>query len=69
MKRNIPQLGDRRIIKKFLVIPCEINNEVRWLETAYIIQICRFGLFRDITWDNFMGSDKEEYDTRRSKEG
>ena len=28
------RIGDERIIKKFLLVPKTINNELRWLEKA-----------------------------------
>ena len=30
--------GDKRIIKKFLLFPCTIKSETRWLETSHIKQ-------------------------------
>lgn len=32
------QVGDRRVITKFLLFPRNINREFRWLETAKIEQ-------------------------------
>lgn len=29
-----PQIGDRRIVTRFLLFPKRINREVRWLEKA-----------------------------------
>lgn len=38
MRRKKAVFGDMRVIKRFLVLPKKINNEIRWLETAYIKQ-------------------------------
>lgn len=29
-----PEIGDKRIIKKFLILPRELNGIVKWLEVA-----------------------------------
>lgn len=34
MKKNVPNVGDIRIRKEFLIFPLTINNERRWWETA-----------------------------------
>ena len=39
MKWNTPITGDKRIIKKFLFLPKEINHEVRWFENVNIEQV------------------------------
>lgn len=41
MKINVkpkPQVGDLRMIKRFLWCPLRIGNQVRWFETAEIGQ-------------------------------
>lgn len=41
MRWNIPKkenIGNERVIKKFLLFPKEIDGEKRWLETVYIKQ-------------------------------
>ena len=30
--------GDTRVVKRFLLFPLRIDNEIRWLETARIVQ-------------------------------
>ena len=57
-------IGDKRIIKKFLIIPCTINGETRWLERAEIEQeaviTCSYDIeqggegyaWRNIEWKN-----------------
>lgn len=41
--------GETRIIKRFLLFPTEIKNEVRWLEIATIYQkYLRIGGWRDV---------------------
>jgi len=39
-EKQEPNIGDTRLIKKFLFFPKNLNNEIRWLETAIILQIC-----------------------------
>ena len=36
--KSSPALGEKRVIKKFLICPRQIGTEVRWLETAWIEQ-------------------------------
>lgn len=38
MRKEMPQYGDKRIIKKFLLLPKTIDYERRWLENAEIEQ-------------------------------
>jgi len=33
-----PKVGDERVVEKFLIFPKTINDEMRWLETAKILQ-------------------------------
>lgn len=35
--RNDPVRGDREIVRRFLLFPKRIGNEVRWLEFANIL--------------------------------
>ena len=37
-ENNDPKVGDERVVEKFLLFPKTINNEMRWLETAKILQ-------------------------------
>ncbi len=37
-KEPYPKIGDERIIRKFLLLPYRLDDEVRWLETASILQ-------------------------------
>jgi len=32
------KVGDERVVEKFLIFPKTINDEMRWLETAKILQ-------------------------------
>lgn len=34
----LPSHGDKRVIKRFLILPLKINDEARWLEFAMIEQ-------------------------------
>lgn len=38
MKFHRPIMGERRVKKTFPLIPCQIDHEVRWFETTYILQ-------------------------------
>ncbi len=47
MKINVkpkPQVGDLRMIKRFLWFPLRVENQIRWLETAEIGQ--RYTFYR-----------------------
>lgn len=35
---DVPTLGTKRIVKKFLILPKSINEETRWLEKVSIEQ-------------------------------
>lgn len=37
-KRQNLEVGDTRIIQRFLLLPKKINGETRWLEPAIIVQ-------------------------------
>jgi hypothetical protein len=37
-RKNPPEIGDKRIISKFLFVPKEINDVSRWLKRAKIVQ-------------------------------
>ena len=55
--------GDVRTIKKFLLLPKCINDEVRWLEWAYIEQVRKEGpdywfYWLDIAFVGDMGEQK-----------
>ena len=39
MKLKVHQIGDKRIVSRFALFPKQIQNDKRWLETVYIIQI------------------------------
>lgn len=34
-----PEIGDRRVVRKFLWLPLKLADESRWLESAYIHQV------------------------------
>jgi hypothetical protein len=36
MRRKRPERGQKRIVRKFLWLPLEIDGEMRWLERATI---------------------------------
>jgi len=47
--------GEMRTARKFLLFPKEIDNEVRWMEYAYIQQSCflnkKHGKYwKDVAW-------------------
>lgn len=33
-----PQIGDKRVVKRFLLVPWEFGNEARWLGRERIVQ-------------------------------
>ena len=35
------RINEERVVNKFLLLPLQINNEVRWFETAKIRQLCQ----------------------------
>lgn len=41
---------DVRVIKRFLLIPCRLANEWRWLETAYIKETYYMGSWLEKQW-------------------
>lgn len=58
MRFNVPENGDLKIIKKFLLFPLVINNEGRILEYAYILVKYRD---RGMRWVPLKFVTKEEY--------
>ena len=41
-QKEHPSIGDKRTVKKFLLVPRLLGQEFRWFETATIEQVCRF---------------------------
>ena len=39
MKLKVHKIGDKRIVKRFTLFPRQIQDDKRWLETVYIIQV------------------------------
>ena len=52
-RKKRPRLGERRVITKFLIWPRTINNETRFLEKAYIVQVFGLGGWIDKEWRDF----------------
>ena len=56
-------VGDTRIVTRFLVFPKTINNEIRWLEKARIKQEFRKvyddGIYEFFDWVNVAFVDKK----------
>jgi hypothetical protein len=52
-----PNKMDRRVIKRFLILPTKINGEWRWLEYVRILQI--YGAGDGIGWENDCYINKE----------
>lgn len=50
-KSNRPNPGDTRVINKFLLFPCRIGKQIRWLERADICQMYVSGL-GGCSWEN-----------------
>ncbi len=54
-RKPMPQHLEERIKRKFLWLPLEIDNEVRWLEYANVKQIyirCLMYAWRNQEWIN-----------------
>ena len=49
-KRPKPKIGDTRIVKRFLLFPKNLNNDVVWLEVAHIRQCIYHGDYFGYTW-------------------
>lgn len=45
--------GDRKVVRKFLLIPRTFNRETRWLEFANVEYVCRKFRKYDDDWDIF----------------
>lgn len=71
--KNIPYPTEYelRIFKRFLIFPCRIQNETRWMETAYIerkyIYVCASFSVPGWFWSDARWATKEEY-IRQEKE-
>lgn len=52
-KKPKPQLGDVRIVKKFLWFPKCINGEYRFLEVAIFKQKYDYCVWEDIEWIDY----------------
>ena len=70
MKWKKPINYDKRIVKRFALLPIEADKEVRWLETVYIEQEYREYFLSDFRgWENNWFVTKKEYlDYKRGKE-
>ena len=66
MRWKTPKPSDGRIIKKFALLPIEINREVRWLETVYIFQTYYDGVYL-IGWKSLSFVTKEEYENYKKE--
>lgn len=58
---TFPKVGDERKIRKFLLFPCRIRNQIVWLETVTVNQkyikydtmIPEFGIVENMKWETF----------------
>jgi hypothetical protein len=68
----------RRIVKRFLIFPLEMNGTTKWLETVYITQeltykfISKYDMFTGVikehcTWEDYNWSNKKDYDNEMEK--
>jgi hypothetical protein len=61
MKWTIPVRGTTKITKQFLWFPLGFGEEVRWLETAYILQAYRGDSNYNLFWEKIGWSSKSAY--------
>ena len=63
--QRIKRYGSR-VIKRFALFPVRAGNEVKWLETYYILQ--RFySLWHEIGWENIKFVTQQDYCDFESK--
>lgn len=48
---KFPNPNEIRIVRKFAILPIQINAEKRWLETVYIKQQYEQGMFAFSPWE------------------
>jgi hypothetical protein len=51
MRITLPAINEQRVVRRFLLFPTIIDNEMRWLENAVIIQ--RYTGFGSLGWQNY----------------
>ena len=51
---------DYKIVKRFALLPIQINNEYRWFEMCYIVKKRWFSLY-DSGWKKVSWTDRETY--------
>ncbi|MES9681768.1 hypothetical protein ABWK22_02385 [Gottfriedia acidiceleris] len=53
-KSELLQVGQRRVVRKFLWFPVKLSNETRWLEHANIEQVVRnIDVGGSMEWGNY----------------
>lgn len=60
MRWKKPKINDTRIIERFLIFPCCINGDVRWLERAVIEQFYKRTGMIHCEWINIRFVDLKE---------
>jgi hypothetical protein len=60
-KPKVGTIRELKIVKRFLLFPTRINNEFRWLETAYIVKK-RWYSFYETGWNYTAWTDKQHYE-------
>ena len=59
MRFEFPDIGDKRILFRFLLFPVIIEGETRWLEFAYIRQIYKSNVYTS-GWVNAFFVEKKD---------
>ena len=57
MRYKYPEHNSWRVIKAFAILPIEAGEELRWLETCYILQC--YSKYRG--WNNIRFTTEENY--------
>jgi hypothetical protein len=60
-RKNPPEVGDRRIVRKFLFFPTEIEEKTKWFKIASIVQEYRSILEWDMSGEESCSTSSEEW--------
>ena len=59
MRWKCKQIGEERIVNRFLFLPCTISGEVRWFENATIKQQYFGGQWTNMQFVNLVEKDNQ----------
>lgn len=62
MKLKVHKIGDKRIVKRFTLFPRQIQDDKRWLETVYIVQVWDALGYDGECWFDTRFTTKEKYE-------